>query len=1065
MFLLTPLPKMRWILPVLQAFALALMASTALAQTTTLVSVNSSGTATANGLSQVPVISADGRFVAFVSNATDLSTTPDNNNTSDVFVRDLQTNTSKLVTINSPGTATGNNISEAPVISADGRFVAFASRATDLVTSADNNNNVDIFVRDLQTNTTKLVSVNSTGNATGNNSSSAPVISADGRFVVFESTATDLATITDNNNMADIFVRDLQTGTTRVVSVNGSGNATGNSFSSLGTREAGAPPVISTDGRFVLFESQSTDLVVTSDNNNDVDVFVRDLLANTTRLVSVNNSGTATGNFRSAAQAINSDGHFVVFGSYSTDLVITSDNNQEIDVFVRDLQMNTTKLVSITSSGTATGNGGSGRQVALSADGRFVAFDSAATDLVTTSYNNNESETFLRDLQTNTTRLVSINSTGTGTGNHNSGLPVMSADGRFVAFASFATNLVTTPDNNDNIDIFVRDLQMNTTKLASINSSGTATGNNFSVLPVISADGRFVAFTSIATDLVTTPENNNNRDVFVFGPLAAPARSVQFISATFSVDEGAGSATLTVTRTGDTSAPATVEFTSGNNVYTPCNVVNGAGAQNCDFIVSAGTLMFNANETSKTLRVLLVEDAYVEGNETFPLTLGHPTGAALGNPSTCTVTITDNDTASASSVSRKQFIATLTGTQEVPATGNTIKGNSGLVKLSTDETSAGVSLIFSGLTGSQTGAHIHGPAAAGTNANILFQLPLGSPLNNFQIGLLPQQVADLKEGLHYINVHSTSFPDGEIRGQLLWNPIEETSLFISQQYLDFHSRLALDDSTGLAYWINEIDSCNADALCIRERRIRISDAFFFEQEFQKTAGYVHRLYRAAYGNNQPFPNPDAGDPASPYYPGPDFHLKFPSYAIFGADRARLDASDLTQTQLALANEFVQRPEFVQQYPANLSKEEFVDEVLKTIAAASGSDLNAQKATLNTIYDQGGRGLVMFHLANDYWNGCPPGMTPCVPQDVGPAVDNRQFIDAEYNMLFVTSEYVAYLRRDGDANGLNFWLRQVNRFPPRSPEVQHAMVCSFITSAEYQLRFGGTPTRNNGECPQ
>jgi len=125
----------------------------------------------------------------------------------------------------------------------------------------------------------------------------------------------------------------------------------------------------------------------------------------------------------------------------------------------------------------------------------------------------------------------------------------------------------------------------------------------------------------------------------------------------------------------------------------------------------------------------------------------------------------------------------------------------------------------------------------------------------------------------------------------------------------------------------------------------------------------------------------------------------------------LDATNLTETQLALANEFVQRPEFVQEYPANLTKDEFIDQVLQTITAASGSDLTSQKATLSTIYDQGQRGLVMFHLANDYWDGCPGNQAPCVPQNVGPAVDNRAFIDAEYEMLFVMAEYVAYLRRD------------------------------------------------------
>jgi len=175
---------------------------------------------------------------------------------------------------------------------------------------------------------------------------------------------------------------------------------------------------------------------------------------------------------------------------------------------------------------------------------------------------------------------------------------------------------------------------------------------------------------------------------------------------------------------------------------------------------------------------------------------------------------------------------------------------------------------------------------------------------------------------------------------------------------------------------------------------------------------------------------------------------------------------LTQSQLALANAFVQRPEFLTKYPASLSGPDFVNAILASISSGSGSDLSSQSGPLNNLYTQGGRGLVMFHLANDYWNDCGAAPAPCVPSGVGPAVDNRPFIDAEYNLIFVTTEYFTYLRRDGDANGLNFWLVfQVNRFPLRNTDIQHAMVCSFVTSSEYQLRFGGTVTRTNGECPQ
>ncbi|HKZ81074.1 MAG TPA: CHRD domain-containing protein [Pyrinomonadaceae bacterium] len=234
------------------------------------------------------------------------------------------------------------------------------------------------------------------------------------------------------------------------------------------------------------------------------------------------------------------------------------------------------------------------------------------------------------------------------------------------------------------------------------------------------------------------------------------AQTIQFSAANFTVSEGASRVTITVTRTGDASMAATVEFSSGNNAYAQCNNINNMAAQNCDFTVAAGRLTFAANDTSETFTVLIAEDAYVEGDETFPITLSNPTGATLGDPGTATVTITDNDATGAPSVAQKQFIATLTGAQEVPPTGNTIKGNTGFVKLNANETEAGVSLAFSGLTGNQTGAHIHGPASAGTNAGILFQLPLGTPVNNVQINPSAQRVADLKAALHYTTLTYTA---------------------------------------------------------------------------------------------------------------------------------------------------------------------------------------------------------------------------------------------------------------------------------------------------------------------
>lgn len=284
------------------------------------------------------------------------------------------------------------------------------------------------------------------------------------------------------------------------------------------------------------------------------------------------------------------------------------------------------------------------------------------------------------------------------------------------------------------------------------------------------------------------------------------------------------------------------------------------------------------------------------------------------------------------------------------------------------------------------------------------------------------------------------------------NPSDNADFFVSQQYRDFLNREG--DPSGLGFWINEITSCPAgDQICVNERRIRVADSFFFENEFQQTGSFVFRLYRAAYGDDQPFPNPDAGNPALPFYPSdPNFRKHFPSFEKFRADRSLIDVLQLAQTKQALANAFVQRAEFTNKYSVGLSPQQFVDALLATIHAAHASDpvplnLSSERDNLVTLCQNSGRGAVLNRLADDAGNPIQP------------------FIDAEYNLGFVANEYFGYFRRDGDANGLNFWLTQINRYPLRDAAAQHAMACSQITSLEYQLRFAIITTHTNQECPQ
>jgi hypothetical protein len=274
------------------------------------------------------------------------------------------------------------------------------------------------------------------------------------------------------------------------------------------------------------------------------------------------------------------------------------------------------------------------------------------------------------------------------------------------------------------------------------------------------------------------------------------------------------------------------------------------------------------------------------------------------------------------------------------------------------------------------------------------------------------------------------------------NPLDDTRFFVQQQYYDFLSRYP--DSGGWDYWTGQITQCGADANCIRNKRIDVSNAFFYELEFQQTGAYVFRLYRAAFGNTQPFPNPDSSNQTEAN--------KLPSYAVFSSDRARVvGGANLAGGQQSLANAFVQRSEFLSPYPASQDGPAFVDAILDRINSDLGVDLRAQRTALINLYNSGGRGAVLYRLADDNIQTNP--------------IDNRALIDEEYNRAFVATQYFGYLRCDPDIGGFLFWLGQVNRYPIRDGNAQHAMVCSFITSAEYQQRFSSVTTHTNSECPQ
>lgn len=335
------------------------------AGTTERISVGPDG-ADADGQSATPVLSADGGLVAFTSAASNL-VPGDANGRFDVFVRDRATGALELVSVANDGTQmVGDSI--APAMSADGRYVAFASAAP--LAPDDTNNAFDVYVRDRVAQTTTRVSVASDGTE-ANNLSLAPRISADGSVVVFHSFASNLVA-GDTNTVADVFAHDMTTGATDRMSVSSGGVQ--------GTRQSVGAQV-SGDGRFVAFDSDSPNLVA-GDTNGRTDVFVRDRVTGSTERVSVSTLG-GEGNNQSGfldPPALSFDGRWVAFTSGANNLV-PNDTNNRVDVLLRDRQLGTTTRVNVAADGTEA-DGSSTLWANVSADGGVVVFASSATNLV-----------------------------------------------------------------------------------------------------------------------------------------------------------------------------------------------------------------------------------------------------------------------------------------------------------------------------------------------------------------------------------------------------------------------------------------------------------------------------------------------------------------------------------------------------------------------------------------------------------------------------------------------------------------------------------------------------------
>jgi Tol biopolymer transport system component len=497
------------------------------AGTNVLVTHDAAAPATvANGFSGGPLVSADGRYVAYGSSASNLvagyiaTSFVDSN----AYLWDRTTGASILASHTAGQPARGGPSSTLSSMSADGRYVAYSSGVTDLVAGVtDSNLNVDAFVYDRDTDTNQLLDFPAgSPSTTPTVGASSPVISADGAWIAFQSSATNLVAGQSGTSLhPSLFLTARATGSTVLVS-----HADGAPTTVVASGPQGFPS-LSDDGRWVVFDSPAANLTA-GDTNGAEDVFLYDRTTGTNALVSHAAGSASSANADSLSPTVSGDGSVLVYASDASNLDNgVSDTNGARDVFLHDRASSANTLISTRAAGlpSATAGGDSSTtdfpRPTVTPDGRWVAFTSSAPNLVPGQVDtNNANDVFLRDRQTGTTVLVSRSSAAAATaGNRFSAGPSISSDGRYVAFVSLATDLVAgQTDTNNATDIFLFDRVSGTTTLVShVSASAVTAGNKASDYLSIAPDGSHVAFASLATDLVAgVTEGNPWNDVFLY---------------------------------------------------------------------------------------------------------------------------------------------------------------------------------------------------------------------------------------------------------------------------------------------------------------------------------------------------------------------------------------------------------------------------------------------------------------------------------------------------------------------------------------------------------------------
>jgi uncharacterized protein (TIGR03118 family) len=491
-------------------------------------------------------------------------------------------------------------------------------------------------------------------------------------------------------------------------------------------------------------------------------------------------------------------------------------------------------------------------------------------------------------------------------------------------------------------------------------------------------------------------------------PPQAPSISINDVSV---VEGNAGvtNAVFTVSQSSTSALTTSVNF----------NTLDGTATSPSDYTANFGSINFAPGEMSKTITVQVKGDTTLEPDETFFVILSDPANATIADGQGVGTILNDDSATPGSSV------------QFQPATYTVSEGVGSFVVTVTrsDTTSvATVDFTTSDSAGSNPCSVINGFASQRCDYMIsegTLQFEPGESSKTIPISIVDDVYVEGNESFSLTLSNPSGFSLGanstatvtitDNDSSAAPNPIDTTGFFIRQQYLDLLGREP--DPGGFTFWSGQLDSCGTDTACRNSKRVAISAAFFIAQEFQQTGFFVYRVRKASLGQQ-------------------------PTYLEYILDRTLVGTgSDAEKT--AFTQGFVQRPGFLARYPTSQTGSQFIDAVIVTVQENSSVDLTPRRSDLINEYIQGST------------------QVDSRARVIQTVVDLPEFIAAETNMAFVLSEYFGYLRRDPDTAGFQFWLNILNNnngnFTP--------MVCAFVNSAEYQLRFGPTAPHNDTECSQ